>query len=143
MPRIEVPKNCWLCKYAGVSSTVPPCSTCTAYDRFIIKGAVDRAAHDATAGDKLPLQHLPYEALEECAKIMRAATVKYPYNNWRKGAPYMEFTGSILRHVWAFMCGADKDPESGFHPLAHAALDCLFIVTWALQGKGEDDRVKP
>ena len=74
---------------------------------------------------------------------MRAATVKYPYNNWRKGAPYMEFTGSILRHVWAFMCGADKDPESGFHPLAHAALDCLFIVTWALQGKGEDDRVKP
>lgn len=101
-----------------------------------------RALHDASKGDKLPLQHLPFEALEECAAVMRWGTVKYPYENWRKGAPWLEFTGSILRHVWAFMSGVDKDPESGLHPLAHAALDCLFIITWAKQGKGEDDRVK-
>jgi hypothetical protein len=104
--------------------------------------APDRAKHDASAIDKLPLQHLPWEALGACAEVMRKATVKYPYNNWRKGAPWSEFAGSALRHFRAWLMREDTDEESGCHHLAHCALDVLFLLTWAIQNKGTDDRVE-
>jgi hypothetical protein len=76
------------------------------------------------------------------AKVIQLGSKKYGMDNWRKGAPWREFFGSALRHLIAALCGEDKDEETGLHPLAHCACDVLFLLTWALQKQGTDDRVK-
>ena len=89
---------------------------------------------------KVPLELLPVEALIEIAKVMAFGAEKYGRHNWRKGMAWSRLVGAILRHLFAWMLGEDKDPESGLSHLAHAGCDLLFLLTYELKELGTDDR---
>lgn len=85
---------------------------------------------------------LPPEALTEIAKVLAFGAEKYGRHNWRKGMAWSRLLGAILRHLFAWMQGEDKDPESGLSHLAHAGCDILFLLTYELNALGTDDRYK-
>lgn len=91
---------------------------------------------------KLPLELLPFEALEEVGKVLKFGAEKYDAHNWRKGFIWSRLIGAALRHVFSFAKGEDKDPETGLSHLAHACCCILFLLSFTLTNNGNDDRVK-
>jgi len=59
----------------------------------------------------------------------RAAGVKPPW--WRDGA----HEGAIFSHITKWKRGERMDPDSGAHPLVHAAWRCLAIAYQEVYGK--------
>jgi hypothetical protein len=98
--------------------------------------------HGGTKYDngKLRMDLLPFEALEEVAKVLTFGAKKYDDHNWRKGFKYSRLLGAALRHLSAFAQGEDFDKESGETHLAHAACCILFLLSHELNAYGEDDR---
>lgn len=91
---------------------------------------------------KARLDLLPMEAIEEVARILEFGATKYGAYNWRGGFTWSRLYASILRHLFAFWRGEDKDPETGRSHLAHAACGVLFLLTMVLERSGADDRYK-
>jgi hypothetical protein len=83
---------------------------------------------------------LPFDALEEVAKVLTFGARKYADRNWEKGMGWMRIFGGVMRHTWAWCRGENTDPESGLPHLAHAACDVLFLLTYELRKIGTDDR---
>lgn len=48
----------------------------------------------------------------------------------------------MMRHMWAWWGGQDKDPETGFSHLAHAACCIAFLMAYERRGIWTDDRFK-
>lgn len=48
--------------------------------------------------------------------------------NW-KGVPQRDWIEATLRHLYAFLDGEDKDPESGLNHLSHAACSALLAAS--------------
>lgn len=78
--------------------------------------------------EKIRLDLLPTESLEEIAKVLTFGAKKYTDYNWTKGLKWSRLLGATLRHLFAFMRGEDKDPESGISHLAHAGCCILFLL---------------
>jgi hypothetical protein len=95
-------------------------------------------------GGKPPLALLPTLALEAVGRVLAFGAKKYQAHNWRGGIQYSRLAGATLRHVFAFLRGEDKDPETGESHLAHAACCVLFALEFVEEGRPElDDRHKP
>lgn len=92
---------------------------------------------------KVPMELLPPVALLEVAKVLGFGAKKYDGWNWAKGISYSRILGATLRHVFAYLGGEDKDPETGLSHMAHAACECLFILHYEQFKKEFDDRFKP
>lgn len=90
---------------------------------------------------KLKWDLLPIEAVSEIVKVMEFGAAKYGAFSWYdEPTSYAERFASILRHVFAWWRGEARDPQScGLH-LAHAACQILFLITYTMRGKGEDNR---
>jgi len=85
----------------------------------------------------------PFDALEEISRVYAIGAKKYDDDNWLRGYRWRLSAGALLRHVSRFMCGEDRDPESGCLHLAHAAWHCLTLITFTLRKLGTDDRRPP
>ena len=87
---------------------------------------------------------MPFEALEEINKVLEFGANKYSANNWQQGSgfKYSRVLNSLLRHIFAFMRGEDKDPESGLSHMAHAGCNVLFILYYLKKNTryANDDR---
>lgn len=93
--------------------------------------------------EKVRLDLLPFEAIEEVGKVMTFGAKKYTAHNWRGGIAYSRYIGATFRHLFAFAKGEDLDPESGLSHLAHAACCILFLLTFFLEKRHDlDDRYK-
>jgi hypothetical protein len=94
--------------------------------------------------NKLPLELLPLDALEEVAAVLHYGAKKYSARNWEKGFNYSRLYAAAMRHLWAWFRGEDKDPESGLFHLAHFACTALFLLAIWLRDKERkfDDRPK-
>lgn len=80
-------------------------------------------------------------AIEQMARALEFGLRKYEPHNWRRGIAYSRLLGSVLRHVFAYLRGEDKDPESGLSHIAHAMTGCMFLL--GLEGRDDlDDRCK-
>lgn len=88
------------------------------------------------------LELIPPFALEEVAKVMEFGAEKHGLYSYLEGFSWCEMVGGILRHVYKFLRGEDKDDESGLSHLAHAAARCLIMVEYIKRGIGNDDRYK-
>ncbi len=86
---------------------------------------------------------IPFDALEEVARVYGVGAEKYADDNWLKGYAWRLSAGALLRHVARFMVGEDRDPETGCLHLAHAAWHCLTLLTFAMRNLGTDDRAPP
>jgi hypothetical protein len=91
---------------------------------------------------KIPCELLPPVALIEIAKVLQFGSKKYAAWNWAKGLSYTRVLGAILRHVFAYLMGEDKDPETGLSHVAHAACECLFILHYEKFKPEFDDRFR-
>ena len=85
---------------------------------------------------------LPPDALLEVSKVFAFGGNKYGDYNWCKGFKWSRLLGAALRHLFAFMRGEDKDPESEHSHLAHAACCVLMLISHEQRKLGEDDRWK-
>lgn len=85
----------------------------------------------------------------EVGRAMTFGATKYSPHNYSlgDGLPRLELIDAAARHVVAYLQGEDADPESGLHPLAHAAASLLMTLDLIQRGKGVDGRycaeVKP
>jgi len=93
-------------------------------------------------GDKIRLDLLPYDAIEEIGKVMTQGAKKYRDRNWEKGMTWSRLFASTLRHLFAFWRGEKVDPEFGISHLAHAGCCILFLLAHKMRKIGVDDRVK-
>lgn len=85
-------------------------------------------------------QLIPPDALTEIALVLTMGADKYEPGNWLRGAAWSRYFGAMLRHLFAFWRGEERDPESGLLHLAHAGACLLFLLSYQLQGLGTDDR---
>ena len=92
---------------------------------------------------KPPMSLLSRTALEEVAKVMAFGAQKYAAHNWRSGFTWSRTLDAAARHLYAFIDGEDKDPESGLSHLAHAMCCLMFTLEFEKTHPELDDRWKP
>lgn len=93
-------------------------------------------------GGKPPVELLSSVAMIRTAKVLDFGRIKYDTHNWRKGMEWSRLLGAALRHLFAYLGGEDKDPETGLSHLDHAACCIMFLQEYEEKGIGEDDRYK-
>ena len=93
-------------------------------------------------GDKLPVNLLSTEALNQTAAVLKFGADKYHAHNWRDGFVWSRPLAAAMRHIMAFNDGEDKDPESGLSHLAHAACCIMFLLEFEKTHPELDDRYK-
>jgi hypothetical protein len=81
--------------------------------------------------EKLQMNLLPWDALEEVAKVLTAGAKKYSPNGWKTVPDKVErYEAALIRHLAAYKRGEDLDPEDGLSHLAHLACNALFLVSF-------------
>lgn len=92
-------------------------------------------------GQKPRMDLLDSFAIEELARVLTFGAKKYDSHNWRKGIAKGRLIAAALRHLFAYLKGEDKDPESGLSHVAHAMCCCMFLL--GLEHRTDlDDRYK-
>ncbi len=90
--------------------------------------------------NKPRLDLIPSAPLFRAGEVLAFGAKKYKPHNWRLGLSWLETYGSLQRHLAAWLDGEDDDPESGYHHLAHAVCQMLFLAEFVFRGTGTDDR---
>ena len=90
--------------------------------------------------DKNKVELLPVDALSAIAEILTSGAKKYDARNWEKGMEWSRPYGALLRHLWAWWDGENKDPETGKSHLWHAGCNMLFLIAFEKRATGKDDR---
>jgi len=105
--------------YAGHSGK-KYCANCN----YILEEAESGTKHDQ---GKTEWSLLPFETLEEVAKIMMWGRDKYGHENWKqvKGGKSI-FLDDAIRHIIAALSGQAKDHETGFKHISHAITSLIF-----------------
>jgi hypothetical protein len=65
---------------------------------------------------------------------------KYARDDWKKGFKLTRSCAAALRHVFAFLSGETKDPESGLLHLAHAVASLEHAIYDLKRHPENDDR---
>ena len=81
-------------------------------------------------------------AIVEVAKVMTFGKRKYAANNWRGGFAWSRPLAAALRHIFAFLGGENRDPETGLSHLAHAICCLMFVLEFIVTHPELDDRYK-
>lgn len=84
--------------------------------------------------DKLPLYLLPFDALEDVARVLLFGANKYGERNWEQGMKRSRLIGAGLRHIFKWCMGEKVDPETGLSHIAHAACNMLFLLAYEKRG---------
>ncbi len=88
--------------------------------------------------EKPPMDLLPYEALEEIAKVLAFGEKKYQTANWAKGIEMRRLISAAMRHLGQFNNGEDFDDESKTLHLANAACNLMFAI-WMYKNRPDLD----
>lgn len=91
---------------------------------------------------KDPWDLVPGDAVQEIVKVLNFGANKYAPRNWEKGMRWGRPFAALMRHMWAWWGGEDKDPETGLSHLAHAGCCIFFLLAFEKRGIGNDDRYK-
>ena len=79
--------------------------------------------------EKLRYDLLPWKPIEAVVRVLQLGAVKYSEHNWKKVEGWRwRYFNAALRHLVAWWCGEQLDPECGEHHLAHAMCCLLFIM---------------
>lgn len=72
-------------------------------------------------------------------RVLTFGKKKYAAHNWRKGLTLSRLLAAALRHIFAFLGGEDRDPETGECHLDHASCCLMFArETWELRPEFDD-----
>lgn len=83
---------------------------------------------------KCRVELIPPEWPWALGMVLTRGAIKYDDRNWERGMSWSYMVGSIMRHVFKFMIGERYDKESGNHHLAHAAWNCLALMSYDVRG---------
>lgn len=96
---------------------------------------ISAAAWDATEpggvkadGGKARFDLLTPSFLFGISRVLEFGARKYADRNWEKGISYGRVFGALMRHLWAWWGGEDKDPETGESHLYHAGCCLMFLA---------------
>lgn len=84
---------------------------------------------------KLQYDLIPFECLDELAKILTYGAVKYGKPSGWQYVEHMEdrYFAALLRHLSAYRQGEKRDAESGHLHLSHALCNIVFLLWKELQ----------
>jgi hypothetical protein len=85
---------------------------------------------------------VPYDAVNEIAKVLTFGAAKYEARNWEKGMDWSRAFGALQRHLTRWFHGQDKDKETQLTHLSNAGCCLFFLLAWELRQVGNDDRPK-
>lgn len=85
---------------------------------------------------------VPYDAVNEIAKVLTFGAAKYEARNWENGMNWSRAFGALQRHLTRWFHGQDKDKETRLTHLANAGCCLFFLLAWELRQVGTDDRPK-
>ena len=71
---------------------------------------------------------VPPDAYGLIVDVFTYGARKYAPRNWEKGIGYGRLFSAILRHLWAFWRGEEKDEDSGLPHLAHAGCTIMMLL---------------
>lgn len=91
--------------------------------------------HDA---EKIPLDLLPQDALDEIGRVLAFGEKKYATANWAKGIEMRRLIAAAMRHIGQFNNGEDIDKESNTSHLANAACNLMFAI-WMYKNRPDLD----
>lgn len=100
---------------------------------------ISATKHD---GGKEDMSLLSTIAIKELTQVLDFGKRKYASHNWRKGMQWTRLSSAALRHIFAWIGGEDKDPESGLSHLAHAMCCLMFLLEYKTTRASLDDRYK-
>lgn len=83
---------------------------------------------------------VPWDSLEEVAKVYGWGATKYADRNWEKGYKWGLSYAAMVRHMAAFWRREDHDSESGLRHMAHAVWHGLALLSFAMRNIGTDSR---
>lgn len=95
--------------------------------------------HDS---DKPDMSLLSSIAMVKVAEVMSFGKKKYAAHNWRGGFAWSRPAAAALRHIFAWLGGENKDPETGLSHLAHASCCLMFLLEFESTRVELDDRFK-
>lgn len=80
------------------------------------------------------------EFLDGVALVLAFGAKKYADRNWEKGMEWGRCFGALMRHMWAWWGGEEKDAETGYSHLWHAGCCLMFLSAYERRRTGTDDR---
>jgi hypothetical protein len=83
---------------------------------------------------------MPWDAVRAILKVLWFGARKYKERNWEKGMMWSRPFNALQRHMVAWWEGEANDPETGYSHLWHAGCCILFLITYELRRRGQDDR---
>lgn len=93
-------------------------------------------------GEKADMSLLSSIAILKVAQVMTFGKRKYSANNWRGGIVYSRLLAAALRHIFSYLGGESKDPETGYSHLAHAMCCLMMVLEFEETQPQLDDRFK-
>ena len=91
-------------------------------------------------GDKIRVELVAPEYIEGTARVLTFGAKKYSAGNWADGSfKASRLVGACLRHLFAWVRGERRDPESGESHLYHASCCLMFLAVQEERGLLEDD----
>ncbi len=105
----------------------------------------DEPIHDAAEGRKddaakVRMDLFPPEAIEGISAVLTFGAAKYGDRNWERGMSWGRVFGALMRHMWAWWRGEQRDPETGMSHLWHAGCCIVFLIAYEARRTGTDDR---
>lgn len=77
---------------------------------------------------KLRIDLLPWASLIAVSRVFTYGCGKYGDRNWEKGISFSRLIGACLRHLLLWLCGQEKDKETGYPHVFHFATNALMLV---------------
>lgn len=90
--------------------------------------------------NKLRYSLLLDEFVQEMIRVRMFGAEKYEPWDWLHGLEFSRYQDAIKRHLKDFNSGEDLDKESGYHHMAHIAINAMFLYTFQMLDAGVDDR---
>lgn len=87
-------------------------------------------------GNKPRMDLIPPEPLIGAAKVFAFGAGKYGERNWEKGMTYGRLFAALMRHLWSWWGGQERDDESGKHHLSHAMCCLMMLHALAHRSRG-------
>jgi len=89
-------------------------------------------------GDKLRMDLIPPEVIEEIGKVLTYGAKKYGDNNWQNVEAY-RYKAALMRHYINWCKGEECDDESGLKHLSHMLTNVAFLLWKEIHDKGKKD----
>ncbi len=102
-----------------------------------------RIVDGATGGEKgqklARFSLIPPDFIWELAEHYGRGAQKYADRNWQKGYKWSLTVDAMQRHLHAWLCGEDNDPETGSSHLIAVAWHVVALWWFHRYAKGTDD----